>query len=1009
MATAIKKFEGTIGASGSTTNVFDSALLSDTVYDSVSANFSKMSSWDSSVLPSSISWNNDGTRIYFNDRSGGNATLKNLYSIGLDTAWDLGSINAASFTSHGELPNEGFGGGSSDVDYYRGFDFSPDGTRLVIAGVDATAVEPKLYTLSTGFDISTASLTTWSQGAFGTALAGNLTDSYNAGAPFMKWINNGSTLAMLGANSTHWVMCTESSLNSTYGVPSGSTTANQTRLAPFDSNDRLYGFEWDESGHTYYIFQGYSTSANVYTFQTTTQWNPTNTTAPSGARQAVNNKSIPRYSTITYGNIPLNGMAVDRANNEITFFEKEYGFRKAAYLNAAPDLGLSALLSTDTITTNTASNYRNHYMKSDGTKYYAATYNTSGTPSGWVLIEYTLSTPFDFSTATETARVDASITTKRAWTFSDDGKYLYQVNWSSSTGTNMYRAELNTAWDLGSGFVANTSYSNLYSNVSTAVRYIGSISVNPTNNRIAFISNYYNYVVIADFNDAGNVEAGFTSVGSSTSLVINQDTNGNHTFSGKSLVWEDPQVRVYSGDAATSAGDFSIFTFADWANTACTTCTMSASSSNTNIDVSSFQTSNLMSVMYFSAAEISAANNSNSYYLISTLGMSDANNYFIRSNEDIIDLDGNEFTFKNSSEDGAVVYMTQPSTLKFGSNGSVLLMTSSTSTSVKPPTVAQFTLGTAYDMSTATPSGTHFLRTSSGATPINVNDLSFNGDGTQILYSSGSNIYAYDLSTPYDISSAGEVYDENTTLSGMSTSFVFNNDGTKIIASSTNTVFQFNLSTAYDINTAVAVDSKDINPDIGGNYIENIRFNSTGTRMYVVDDTLDRVHLFGLYLPYEVSSVFYTGNYFGTGGQTSGDLKGIDFKDDGTKMFAVDRDSGAEVYQYSTTSSVGTNVTAYTCPANTAAKVMISVQGEFGDIKVDTSTIVKIVNKAGIYHTGDAHKSTANDAVIFLPNGVNGVIANEYKQYFQLAAAEVLSIQNARNMDYSIYVIEDNA
>jgi hypothetical protein len=109
--------------------------LSTASYDSVS--FSVTSQAPS---PKDIVFNPTGTKMYILDSGG-------VYQYSLSTGFDLSTASYDSVS---------FSVGSQDTNP-RGIRFNPDGTKMYMVGINAPPVSVHQYSLSTGFDISTAS------------------------------------------------------------------------------------------------------------------------------------------------------------------------------------------------------------------------------------------------------------------------------------------------------------------------------------------------------------------------------------------------------------------------------------------------------------------------------------------------------------------------------------------------------------------------------------------------------------------------------------------------------------------------------------------------------------------------------------------------------------------------------------------------------------------------------------------------------------------------------------
>ena len=228
----------------------------------------------------------------------------------------------------------------------------------------------------------------------------------------------------------------------------------------------------------------------------------------------------------------------------------------------------------------------------------------------------------------------------------------------------------------------------------------------------------------------------------------------------------------------------------------------------------------------------------------------------------------------------------------------------------------QYSLSTAWDLSTASYDSVSFSFNGQDNTPISA---VFNDDGTKLFLVGGTAdiVYQYSLSTAYDISTMS--YDSVTfNPSAQTTSpmgIEFNTDGTIMYllhAGTTPAIYQYSLSTAFDISTA-SYASKSFDPSSQGTQARDIRFNSDGTKFfYISDDTSDNVYQYSLSTAFDISTASYDSVSFSVNSQASLPV-GIFFKSDGTKMYVIDNNTDT-VYQYSTS---GTAAPAtFTYPAS---------------------------------------------------------------------------------------------
>ena len=203
--------------------------------------------------------------------------------------------------------------------------------------------------------------------------------------------------------------------------------------------------------------------------------------------------------------------------------------------------------------------------------------------------------------------------------------------------------------------------------------------------------------------------------------------------------------------------------------------------------------------------------------------------------------------------------------------------------------VDEWTLSTAYDISTLSHVGNYSVATN--GTETKPWGLSFNDDGTKMFVSGDTTdkILEYHLSTPFTISSAS--YDSGFDLSGQDATIVghaFNNDGTKlfVIGNTNDAVFEYTLSTGFDVSTASYVDSFSISSQ--DDFARNIEFNKDGTKMFLSGFN-DRTPIleYDLSTGFDVSTASYKGNV--SVSTNSSAPSGITFNHDGTKVFIASR------------------------------------------------------------------------------------------------------------------------
>jgi 6-phosphogluconolactonase (cycloisomerase 2 family) len=235
--------------------------------------------------------------------------------------------------------------------------------------------------------------------------------------------------------------------------------------------------------------------------------------------------------------------------------------------------------------------------------------------------------------------------------------------------------------------------------------------------------------------------------------------------------------------------------------------------------------------------------------------------------------------------------------------------------------IYQFSLSTAYDISTSSVSYTTSTDTSTYAgIPAKV---LFDDTGTKMYVLSNTNdtIYQFSLSTAWDVSTRSSSFNSESVAQQVSdpTGMTFNNDGTKlyVIDRYTDKLYQYSLSTAYDITT-LSYDNilLSINTAISGtteNVPWGVTFNGDGSKVYIVGQTNDVVYEYSCSSPYYIGGASYQGVYFDVSGQEISPTD-IKFNSDGSKMYILGYDTDS-VYQY-TVQTIPSSTYTITWPTN---------------------------------------------------------------------------------------------
>lgn len=209
-------------------------------------------------------------------------------------------------------------------------------------------------------------------------------------------------------------------------------------------------------------------------------------------------------------------------------------------------------------------------------------------------------------------------------------------------------------------------------------------------------------------------------------------------------------------------------------------------------------------------------------------------------------------SFSVASQEGAA------GGVQFKSDGTKMYVTGQASDST-----FQYSLSTPYDVSTASYDSVSFNHTAQ-VSNANCYDLFFKTDGTQMYVMFGVNdtVYQYTLSTAWDLSTASYAsknFSVASQESGEPGGLAFSNDGTKmyVVGEGQATVFQYTLSTAWDLSTAsyasksFSVASKDTKPS-------GIAFSTSGNKMFISGENTDNIYLFTLSTTFDVTTASFS-------------------------------------------------------------------------------------------------------------------------------------------------------
>jgi len=210
--------------------------------------------------------------------------------------------------------------------------------------------------------------------------------------------------------------------------------------------------------------------------------------------------------------------------------------------------------------------------------------------------------------------------------------------------------------------------------------------------------------------------------------------------------------------------------------------------------------------------------------------------------------------------------------------------------------VFQYTMTTAWDLSTAS-----YTQSFSGASQDGgMQGVSFKTDGTKMymLGRSNDNLYQYSLSTAWDISTAS--YDSvSLNVTSQDTNpynLHFKPDGTKlyIVGNTNNRIYQYSLSTAWDLSTA-SYDSVSYTTTSQDGTPKDIYIKSDGTKLYLLGSDNHKIFVYTMSTAWDLSTISYDSvSYPSSGNLETYDNSSTAFyiSDDGVYFYLVGNSTG---------------------------------------------------------------------------------------------------------------------
>jgi len=481
------------------------------------------------------------------------------------------------------------------------------------------------------------------------------------------------------------------------------------------------------------------------------------------------------------------------------------------------------------------------FFKNDGTKMFIAGQGSDA------INEYTLSTAWNVSTAsyTQNFSISSQEAAVRGLFFKGDGTKIYVAG---TSGDDVNEYNLSTAWDI-----STASFNQVSSSISSQVASVASLYFSPDGGYFYVTDDYNNDVSEYSLSTAWDVSAisyvqNFSVYSEGTNVTgLSFKSDGSKMYV---LNRTNDTIYQYSTGTATSL-DISSGTYFNYTPSVNTTFTFgNAPASGTAAGFALALTGGNAAAVYDIA---NASYDSVSFSVASQDGVPvgitfkpDGTSMFITGN-------GNDnvyqYTLSTAWDASTASYAsksfsvatqeTAVSGSAFKPDGTLLYVCGSGTDSV-----FQYTLSTAWDISTASYASKSF----SFSTQDNVvTGVAFNDDGTKMYISGSGNdtIFQYSLSTAWDISTASYASKSFSvsSIEGSPRQLNFSPTGNKLWFTGLDTgyVYELDLSTNFDISTA-SYNSVNFSTATQASSPTATFFKTDGTKMYVVGIATDTVY-----------------------------------------------------------------------------------------------------------------------------------------------------------------------
>lgn len=888
--------------------------ISTASYDSVNLNLTAHNfAWG-------FTFNNDGSKVFVSIVDGG-ATGGRIAEYSLSTNYDLSTAGSQTLYV---LSGTGW------ANY--GIEFNNDGTKLFVNNNDDVPTKgPHIFTLSTAYDISTVSYTNTSADVTtlfgGTTGAADITFNNNGSKMYISDSFNGYVRQFSVSTSTAFNEADVGKKvvgNSGSAIITATSGTYQSVTAFADTSTisswQLFGAQGKADGSGIQL-SGYSVASDIVF--------PTGSSG-AGASMVYNNNVSPTSSAFNgLRNVvfnPTGTIALVMTSGNIQRWNLSTAFDLSTMTEAAGDNFGGQLNTTQ----------YGLAVSSDGTKLFVGDHGTDA------IKQFTLSTPWSPSTESYNgyyylnsggnwnsfSGADGVPSTTNfnpfSFQFNSDGTKMITIMWDNNPYHSVVEFALSTGWDMST--MSYTSFANFDGNIDPEAIVISAdglkIMMHGSNLGNAGTEVY----ALGSAFSVGNSGNSLTKTSGTIDLSSLTGNTNSINYGGLQMSHDGKRMwAIYAGDNKfyeITGGTTSVHPYSTY-SPALTNSSSGQINSSSWLDINSMaadETKNAGDIFYavstdnrtsWGVAKASdgvrkiAKNNSGTWQYNNNGGTS------------VPSLTGT--TYANKSKDVSAEG-TSALDLFIKPDGTKLYVCQSASSGVRG--IFQYTLSTAYDISTASYDNKTFSLVSAMSTNSNnpLSSLTINSNGSKFYcgsYSTNGGIMEFTMSTPWDIStgSYNNVLKSPADAYGTEIISIGKNDTRFYVGSrQDDKLREYALSTPGDLSTLDVTSNAylaeirfDQAPSSEGS-TTGVTFNNTGTKLYFAGYNTDAIHQYSLSTPWDLSTINKDGISVSISSQTTVP-EAFFYSHNGATFYAIGANDVIYQYTAGTESEYGTSET----------------------------------------------------------------------------------------------------